>query len=134
LAAPALAGIPVTHRGLASAFVVVSGHAEAAYRPVLESLPPAAATLVVLMGLRHAERIAALLLARGWRPATPAALVFSAGTAVQEAWRGSLEELRRGESLPDAGGRPGTIVVGDVVGVAAALAGAAPADLAAAAR
>ena len=33
LAAPALAGIPVTHRGLAPAFVVVSGHAEEAYRP-----------------------------------------------------------------------------------------------------
>ena len=36
VAAPALAGIPVTHRGLASAFVVVSGHAEAAWRPVLD--------------------------------------------------------------------------------------------------
>ena len=37
IAAPALAGIPVTHRGLASGFVVVSGHAEDAYRPVLEA-------------------------------------------------------------------------------------------------
>ncbi len=34
LAAPALAGIPVTHRGLAAGFTVVSGHAEEAYRPV----------------------------------------------------------------------------------------------------
>src|SRR5512147_2946015 len=35
LAAPALAGIPVTHRGLAAGFVVVSGHAAPAYRPIL---------------------------------------------------------------------------------------------------
>ncbi len=40
VARPALAGIPVTHRGLASAFVVVSGHAESACRPVLEGLAP----------------------------------------------------------------------------------------------
>ena len=133
LAAPALAGIPVTHRGLASAFVVVSGHAEAAYRPVLEPLRPGAATLVVLMGLRQAERIAELLLSRGWRPSTPAAVVFSAATAVQEAWRGTLESLRRRESLPDDG-RPGTIVVGDVVEVAATLAGSTPAAVAVAAR
>ena len=41
LAAPALAGIPVTHRGLASAFTVISGHGpEAAWQPVLSGLPP----------------------------------------------------------------------------------------------
>src|SRR5918993_189360 len=36
VAAPGLAGIPVTHRGTAAAFVVLSGHAEAAYAPVLD--------------------------------------------------------------------------------------------------
>ena len=41
IAAAALAGIPVTHRGMSSGFVVVSGHAEDAYRPILESLAPA---------------------------------------------------------------------------------------------
>src|SRR3954452_6586533 len=45
VAAPAMAGIPVTHRGLSSAFVVVSGHAEAAYVPLLSKLPPGTATL-----------------------------------------------------------------------------------------
>ena len=53
VAAPALSGIPVTHRGLASAFVVVSGHAEDAYGPVLRSLEPGAATLVILSTLRE---------------------------------------------------------------------------------
>src|SRR5216110_4092041 len=45
IAAPALAGIPVTHRGLATGFVVVSGHAEEAYRPILESVAPGSATI-----------------------------------------------------------------------------------------
>ena len=58
LAAPALAGIPVTHRSLASALVVVSGHAEAAWRPVLARLAPGSATVVVLMGLASRGAIA----------------------------------------------------------------------------
>ena len=51
---PALAGIPVTHRGLASAFVVLSGHAASAYGPVIDGLNPGAVTVVVLMGLCRA--------------------------------------------------------------------------------
>jgi hypothetical protein len=47
-----LSGIPVMHRGLASAFLVVSGHAEEAFGPSLGSLEPGAATIVVLMGLQ----------------------------------------------------------------------------------
>src|SRR3954452_11417212 len=66
LAAPLLAGIPVTHRGLASAFVVVSGHAESAYRPVLGSVAPGSATLVVLMGLATRPAIAHALREAGW--------------------------------------------------------------------
>ena len=63
VAAAELAGIPVTHRGVAAAFVVVSGHAPAAYEPVLATLGPHTATVVVLMGLgsaathrEHADR------------------------------------------------------------------------------
>jgi hypothetical protein len=37
LAAPALAGIPVTHRGVSTGVVIVSGHAEAGYAPVIDS-------------------------------------------------------------------------------------------------
>ena len=65
LAAPALAGIPLTHRGLSTGFIVVSGHDEASYRPLLEMLPPQSATVVVLMGLAQASRIAALLVSTG---------------------------------------------------------------------
>jgi uroporphyrin-III C-methyltransferase/precorrin-2 dehydrogenase/sirohydrochlorin ferrochelatase len=119
LAAPALAGIPVTHRGLASAFTVVSGHAEAAWQPVLSGLRPNAATVVVLMGLGARAEIAAFLLRRGWAALTPAAVLLAAGTPRAHTWIGSLRELGGAtvpESLADA---PGTIVVGEVVTLAA---------------
>ena len=51
LAAPALAGMPVTHRGITSAFVVLSGHSPEALGTVLGSIEPHSVTLVVLMGL-----------------------------------------------------------------------------------
>src|SRR5258706_1561518 len=76
VAAPAMAGIPVTHRGLSTAFVVVSGHAEAAYAPLLSTLRPGPATLVVLMGLANRASIADLLLASGWPARTPAAVAL----------------------------------------------------------
>jgi uroporphyrin-III C-methyltransferase/precorrin-2 dehydrogenase/sirohydrochlorin ferrochelatase len=122
LAAPALAGIPVTHRGLASAFTVVSGHAEVAWRPVLAGLPPNTLTVVVLMGLGAKATIASFLLERGWAASTPAALLLAAGTPRAHAWTGSLEELGDStvpEAIADA---PGTIVVGEVVTLAAAAA------------
>jgi uroporphyrin-III C-methyltransferase len=119
LTAPALAGIPVTHRGLASAFTVVSGHAPESFEPVLRSLQPGAATVVVLMGLAHRGEIAAALVARGWSAATPAAIAFAAGTPQATTWVGTLADL---PAAPvDAAVRaPGTIVVGDVVSLARA--------------
>ena len=66
IAAPALAGIPVTHRGLASGVLVVSGHAESSYAPAIDSLAPKGTTLVVLMGVNTRAQIAGRLVARGW--------------------------------------------------------------------
>src|SRR4029077_21142776 len=51
IAAPALAGIPVTHRGLASSFFVLSGHDEESFAASIQHVEPGGATLVVLMGL-----------------------------------------------------------------------------------
>jgi uroporphyrin-III C-methyltransferase/precorrin-2 dehydrogenase/sirohydrochlorin ferrochelatase len=118
VAAPALAGIPVTHRGIASAFVVVSGHAESAFRPVLSALEPGVATIVVLMGLHARAALADLLLARGFAGSTPAAILFGASTTAAHAWRGDLKELRQVEIPEAALGLPGTIVVGEVVSLA----------------
>src|SRR5436190_10720245 len=50
-AAPALAGIPVTHRGLASSFYVVSGHDEDTFASAIRHVEPGGVTLVVLMGV-----------------------------------------------------------------------------------
>lgn len=115
-AAPAMAGIPVTHRGAASAFVVLAGHAEASFRPVLMSLAPNTATLVVLMGVATRAALAATLLERGWRPSTPVAIVAGASTPAQTEWFGTLREL--GQS-PDPGADAASIVIGEVVNVAA---------------
>jgi uroporphyrin-III C-methyltransferase/precorrin-2 dehydrogenase/sirohydrochlorin ferrochelatase len=120
LAAPALFGIPTTHRGVSASVVVVSGHAETAYRPVLESLAPESATIVVLMGLATRRELAALLLARGWRAATPAAIASAAGTPEAALWRGTVAELA-GDLAPPTREAPGVIVIGEVVSVGAAL-------------
>jgi len=93
LAAPALAGIPVTHRGLASGFAVVSGHAEVAYTPILDGITPGSLTLVVLMGIRTRGAIAGRLIARGWAASTPAAIVYGASHPGSESWFGTLATL-----------------------------------------
>ena len=126
ITAPALAGIPVTHRGLAAGFVVVSGHAPEAWRPVLGGLPPACITVVVLMGLRHRAAIAADLIARGWASELPAAIVLAAGTPRQATWLGRLDEL--GAAPLDDPELPGVLVIGEVVRLAPELAAAVAGD------
>ena len=126
LAAPALAGIPLTHRGIASGFAVISGHAPEAWS-TLDGLSPGSLTLVVLMGLATRAALAAHLLARGWPPATPAAILIAAGTAEAHAWTGTLRTLGAAP-VPPPGGAPGTIVVGEVVSLARLQATAAPHD------
>jgi uroporphyrin-III C-methyltransferase/precorrin-2 dehydrogenase/sirohydrochlorin ferrochelatase len=116
-AAPALAGIPVTHRGVSSAFLVVGGHDEATFDAALDSVGPSSVTLIILMGMAGRVAIADRLIARGWRPDTPAALIVDASAPTQSVWRGTLEDLSSGQVDMDQGG-PGTIVVGHVVEVA----------------
>jgi uroporphyrin-III C-methyltransferase / precorrin-2 dehydrogenase / sirohydrochlorin ferrochelatase len=130
-AAAALAGIPVTHRGVASGFVVVSGHAEDAYRPILESLAPHSATVVVMMGLGRIEHIAGLLLDRGWNAMTPAAVLFGASTSSSRVWTLTLLELKSSLKRTEDSA-PATVVIGDVVRLGAALGAQAEADEAAA--
>ena len=55
VAAPALAGIPVTHRGLASSFAVVTGHHEATYGPLLDGFAPGRADAGRADGARAAR-------------------------------------------------------------------------------
>ena len=117
IAAAALSGIPVTHRGCSSGFVVVSGHAEAAYRPVLEGLTAHSATVVVMMGLSEIHRIAALLVSRGWSVGTPVAILLAASTPAAETHLTSLAALATTPLGLPAGAlaKAGTVVIGDVV-------------------
>jgi uroporphyrin-III C-methyltransferase/precorrin-2 dehydrogenase/sirohydrochlorin ferrochelatase len=123
IAAPALAGIPVTHRGLASSFFVVSGHDVEAFSSAISGLDSRGVTLVVLMGLARTAALAGRLLDRGWTPEMPAAVIVDASSTGQQVWRGTLAELAAG--TPDvvawAAAAPGTIVVGEVVSLAEAL-------------
>ena len=130
VAAAALAGIPVTHRGLAAGFVVVSGHAETAYGPVLDCLAPHSLTVVVLMGLGSRAAVASRLLARGWSPLTPAAVVLGASTEAAHAWTGTLGAMATAD-VSAAPSAPGTIVVGAVVSLAAVLGRTSEADVSA---
>jgi uroporphyrin-III C-methyltransferase/precorrin-2 dehydrogenase/sirohydrochlorin ferrochelatase len=114
VAAPAAAGIPVTHRGIASAFLVVSGHDEAAFAAAVGGLAPNGVTLVILMGLGRSSAIASALVARGWTRATPAAVVAGATTDGQQVWRGTLDDLAS-DRVELTAGAAGTIVVGHVV-------------------
>jgi len=118
-AAPALAGIPVTHRGIASAFLVVSGHAIEAFNAGIRAVQPNGVSLVVLMGLAEREAVAARLLAQGWKPDTPAAIVCAASTPTEWTWTGPLAQL--GTVEPPAG-LAGVLVVGEVVRVREVLA------------
>ena len=72
VAAPAAAGIPVTHRGVSAAFTVVTGHRRAGEPDVdWQSLAKVGGTIVVLMGVAQRGTIAAELIAGGLDPATP---------------------------------------------------------------
>jgi uroporphyrin-III C-methyltransferase / precorrin-2 dehydrogenase / sirohydrochlorin ferrochelatase len=119
VAAPALAGIPVTHRGLASAFLVVSGHDDAAFASATAGIEPNGVTVVVLMGLGRSGAIASTLIDRGWSPGTPAAVVVDASRSRQRTWRGTLDQLAADRIEWDARSA-GTIVIGAVAALAAA--------------
>lgn len=115
IAAPALAGIPVTHRGVSAGFAVLSGHDPAN----LDALAPSALTIVVLMGLRTRTQIAARLIARGWSEHTPAAIVVGASHEGRARWLGTLATL--GDAVIDSD-LAGVIVVGAVVELATQIA------------
>ena len=116
IAAPALAGIPVTHRGLASGFLVVSGHSPDAYRSLLAGTAPNSVTVVVLMGMTHRSAIAELLVQDGWRADTPAALMLGASTREAVNLVSRLDDIGHVPLPPtDA---PGTLIIGDVVSLA----------------
>ncbi len=119
VAAPALAGIPVTHRGVATGFLVVAGHTREALDASLSGVHPNAVTVVVMMALAGRADVAARLLACGWSPATPAAIVCAASTPDEWTWIGTVEDL---STAAPPEGAAGVLVVGEVVQVREAVA------------
>ncbi|HEV7187596.1 MAG TPA: uroporphyrinogen-III C-methyltransferase [Blastococcus sp.] len=119
IAVPALAGIPVTHRGLTHEFVVVSGHLLPGHPNSLvdwAALGRLRGTVVVLMGVDTAPAIAAALMAHGRPPGTPVAIVSDGSTATQRTVRTTLADLA--DAIAREGVRPPAVwVVGDVVGL-----------------
>jgi uroporphyrin-III C-methyltransferase / precorrin-2 dehydrogenase / sirohydrochlorin ferrochelatase len=113
IAAPALAGIPVTHRGLSSAFLVVSGHEMEVFARAVAALTPEAITLVILMGIARRAVLATALIERGWRAQTAAAIVSDASRPDQQVWRGTLGDLAAESTALDSDA-PAVIVIGDV--------------------
>ncbi len=117
VAAPALAGIPVTHRGLASAFLVVSGHDEDAFTASIGQCTPNGLTLIVLMGAGRRTSLALRLIDCGWARETPAAIVADASLPQQQVWRGTLDDLGSDRAAL-VGDGPATIVIGAVAALA----------------
>lgn len=92
-AAPLLAGIPVTHRGLSHGVTVVTGSAVSGSTVNFTSLANPDLTLVVLMGVEQRALIAAQLIEGGLAPSTPVAVVEWAATERERCVRCSLLEL-----------------------------------------
>ncbi|MFS0725754.1 uroporphyrinogen-III C-methyltransferase [Paenibacillus sp. 1P07SE] len=117
IAAPAYAGIPVTHRRMAASFAVITGHecAGKSGASVDWTWAAGAETLVVLMGLQQLHSITERLLASGKPPGTPVALIQS-GTksGAQRVVTGRLDRIAE---LPETSelSSPVTIVIGPVV-------------------
>ena len=96
IAVPAYAGIPVTHRGLASAFTVVSGSEDPSKpEPSLDwqALASVPGTLVVLMGWRSLPHIVQALLDHGRAPGTPVAATQWGTLATQKTVSGTLATI-----------------------------------------
>ncbi|MDA1278692.1 MAG: uroporphyrinogen-III C-methyltransferase [Chloroflexi bacterium] len=119
IAAPAYAGIPVTHRGISTSLTIVTG-SEDPNKPDStinwDALASLSGTLVFVMGWNGMNDIVSALTSRGVPGDRPAALVQWGTTARQRTVTGPINEIvDRGV---DAGiGAPVVLVVGDVVGL-----------------
>lgn len=109
IAAPAYAGIPVTHRGVATSFTVATGHLRDDQASIAN---PQAPTLIYLMGVENLNSIVANLIQSGCHSTTPTALVRWGTTPQQETIVGTLGDIcERGKNLQP----PAVLIVGNVV-------------------
>ena len=117
---PAIAGIPVTHRGITHEFTVVSGHLPPGHPESLvdyDALARMRGTVVLMMAVENSPEIAKALLAGGRDAGTPVAIVCDGTMPTQRTVLATLSTL--GETVATERVQPpAIIVVGEVVRVA----------------
>ncbi|MEU8179487.1 uroporphyrinogen-III C-methyltransferase [Micromonospora sp. NPDC049047] len=121
LAAPALAGVPVTHRGVAHDVTVVSGHLPPGHPDSLvdwAALARARGTVVLLMAVDTIAKIASVLIEHGRAPQTPVLAVQDAGLPGQRSVPARLDEIGA-VAAREGIGPPAVFVLGPVVALAA---------------
>ncbi|MCP9455394.1 MAG: uroporphyrinogen-III C-methyltransferase [Nitrospira sp.] len=117
IAAPAYAGIPVTHRTVASTVTFVAGHEDPTKLETAVEWPRLATsrgTLVFLMGVKNLPSIVAHLLAEGRSPDTPVAIIRWGTKAAQQTLVGTLADIP-GKAETAKIEPPAVVVVGEVV-------------------
>jgi len=116
IAAPAYAGIPVTHRDLSSSFAIVTGHMRAGKDDSIrwESLAKGIDTLAIYMGVGNLPYICEQLTKHGRSETTPVALIHWGTTEAQETITGTLETIVKIANDAEIE-NPSMIVVGEVV-------------------
>ena len=123
IAAPAYAGIPVTHRGLATSAVFVTGQ-ERTGKPLqaktLKALAQLDSTLVFFMATEAAGRVTSALIKAGKSAKTPAALVHAGTTSRQKVILATLGTLAA-EMKAQGVGAPGLLVIGAAAGLRSSL-------------
>jgi uroporphyrinogen III methyltransferase/synthase len=116
IAAPAYAGIPVTHRNFTSSFAVITGHEDPSKNQggiAWDKIATGIGTLVFLMGVGNLPFIVQKLVENGRSPATPAALIYRGTSPEQRAVTGCLGDIvERARSINFK--HPAVIVVGEV--------------------
>ena len=120
IAVPALAGIPVTHRGVAHDFTVISGHVPPGHPDSLTDWDAVArlrGTLLLMMAVENAPAIAGALRAGGRSPDTPVAVVCDVSLPGERTVLSTLGNLAA-DLVREAVQPPAIIVVGEVVAVA----------------
>lgn len=117
IAVPAYAGIPVTHRDLASSVTIVTGHEQRTYAsPAVnwEAMAKVGGTLVILMGVETLSQIIQRLLKGGLHPATPAAIIQQGTVPQQRVVTGTLVNIAERASIAGIKS-PAVTVIGPVV-------------------
>lgn len=117
IAAPAYAGIPVTHRGVATAFMIITGHEDPTKEETQVDWAGVAkffGTRIILMGVERIGTIAEELIRHGASPVTPVAMVRWGTTGRQETIQGTLSTIAAVASKADFK-PPAVTIVGEVV-------------------